>query len=245
MQQQKLCLAVRHLQFEDLGSFTTVLTQAGYQIHYLDAALEPLDAAFNADLCVLLGGPIGVYDEALNPFLSTELAIVRHRLAAGLPLLGICLGAQLIANAAGGRVYPGPAGKEIGWASIRLTKAASSSGLFHGLPAPEYPMFHWHGDTFDLPPGAELLAETVVYRQIFRLGAQVLAIQCHPELEAHRLEQWLLGHASELASWGQADLPLLRTQTAEHGAALRGFAQQLLVNWLAQLPTASALSTRP
>ncbi|WP_348728900.1 glutamine amidotransferase [Rheinheimera texasensis] len=236
MKQQKLCLAVRHLQFEDLGSFAAVLTQAGYQIRYLDAALEPLDDAFDADLCILLGGPVGVYDAALYPFLNTELAIVRHRLAAGLPLLGICLGAQLIASATGGRVYPGTAGKEIGWAPVRLTKAAASSGLFHGLVAPEYPMFHWHGDTFDLPPGAELLAETVAYRQIFRLGPQVLALQCHPELEAHRLEQWLLGHASELAGWGQADLPSLRADTAEHGAALRAFAQQLLHNWLAQLP---------
>ncbi len=236
MKQQKLCLAVRHLQFEDLGSFAAVLTQAGYQIRYLDAALEPLDDAFDADLCILLGGPVGVYDAALYPFLNTELAIVRHRLAAGLPLLGICLGAQLIASATGGRVYPGTAGKEIGWAPVRLTKAAASSGLFHGLVAPEYPMFHWHGDTFDLPPGAERLAETVAYRQIFRLGPQVLALQCHPELEAHRLEQWLLGHASELASWGQADLPSLRADTAEHGAALRAFAQQLLHNWLAQLP---------
>lgn len=234
MKQARLCVAVRHLQFEDLGSFADVFSDAGYRIQYLDAALDPLDAAFDADLCVLLGGPVGVYDEALYPFLSTELAIVRHRLAAGLPLLGICLGAQLIASAAGGRVYPGAAGKEIGWAPIRFTEAARHSGLLQGLSAAEYPMFHWHGDTFDLPPGAELLADTPAYRQVFRIGSQVLALQCHPELQAHRLEQWLLGHASELASWGQADFPTLRAQTAQHGAALRAFSQQLLQNWLAQ-----------
>lgn len=103
--------AVRHIAFENLGSFETPLREAGYDIEYIDVAerdpttLDPLDA----DLLVVLGGPIGVYDDGAYPFITGEVELLKARLAADRPTLGICLGAQLMAAALGARIYPGPA----------------------------------------------------------------------------------------------------------------------------------------
>jgi len=232
----KNCVVIRHLQFEDLGSFAEPLTAAGYQLQVLDAAIDNLTAAYQADLTVILGGPVGVYDTALYPFLQTELLIAKQRLAEQRPLLGVCLGSQLIAAAAGAAVYPGAYGKEIGWSPIRFTQAALDTQLFAvGSADAEIQMFHWHGDTFDLPAGAELLASSEHYKQIYQIGSQVLAFQCHPELEGQCIEQWLLGHASELAAWPLADLAKIRQDTQAYAPALRQFSQQLLTRWLDQL----------
>jgi len=232
----KPCVVIRHLQFEDLGSFAEPLMAAGYQLQYLDAAVDELTAAYQADLTIILGGPVGVYDTALYPFLQTELLIAKQRLAEQRPLLGVCLGSQLIAAAAGAAVYPGASGKEIGWSPIQFTQAALDTQLFAVESADaEIQMFHWHGDTFDLPAGAELLASSEHYKQIYRIGSQVLAFQCHPELEGQRIEQWLLGHAAELAAWPLADLAKIRRDTKAYAPALRQFSQQLLTSWLSQL----------
>lgn len=232
----KPCVVIRHLQFEDLGSFAEPLMAAGYQLQYLDAAVDELTAAYQADLTVILGGPVGVYDTALYPFLRTELSIAKQRLAEQRPLLGVCLGAQLIAAAAGAAVYPGASGKEIGWSPVRFTQEGLDTGLFAvENTKQDIPMFHWHGDTFDLPAGAELLASSEHYKQIYRIGSQVLAFQCHPELEGQRIEQWLLGHAAELAAWPLADLTKIRQDTQAYAPALRQFSQQLLTRWLDKL----------
>lgn len=232
----KPCVVIRHLQFEDLGSFAEPLMAAGYQLQYLDAAVDELTAAYQADLTVILGGPVGVYDTALYPFLQTELSIAKQRLAEQRPLLGVCLGAQLIAAAAGAAVYPGASGKEIGWSPVRFTQEGLDTGLFAvENTKQDIPMFHWHGDTFDLPAGAELLASSEHYKQIYRIGSQVLAFQCHPELEGQRIEQWLLGHAAELAAWPLADLTKIRQDTQAYAPALRQFSQQLLTRWLDKL----------
>ncbi len=148
--------AIRHVAFEDLGSFAPVLEAAGYTVRYLEAAdgLASPAVAEEADLLVVLGGPIGAYEDDAYPFLADELRLLERRLAAGRPLLGICLGAQLIARALGASVYPG-AVKEIGWSPVRLTDAGESSCLRHlgrGIS-----VLHWHGDTFDLPAGATRL----------------------------------------------------------------------------------------
>jgi len=126
----KRALALRHVAFEDLGSLEPVLAGRGFEIAYAEAPTadfaEP--GAADADLLVVLGGPIGVYDTADYPFLGPETQLIARRLAAGRPTLGICLGCQLMARALGARVFPSGL-KEIGWAPVRLTEAGRQSPL--------------------------------------------------------------------------------------------------------------------
>ena len=170
-------LAIRHVDFEHLGTFEAALARRGYAVRYVDAATDDIAAldALAPRLLVVLGGPIGAYEEALYPFLLGELRLIERRLAAGMPILGICLGCQLIARALGARVYPGKA-KEIGWSPIALTEAGRASPLAH-LAGCDHRVLHWHGDTFDLPDGVELLASTkLTAHQAFRRGTNALAL---------------------------------------------------------------------
>lgn len=227
---RKTVLALRHVHFEDLGAFEAPLAQAGYDIRYSDAgaALAPGDF----DLLAVLGGPIGAYEEALYPFLKDELALVARQLEAGRPVLGICLGAQLMARALGARVYPGPA-KEIGWKPLTLTDEGASLLA----PLTDIPVLHWHGDTFDLPPGAINLAATDVCRhQAFAVGRHALAFQFHPEAQAQGFERWLIGHAGEIAATPGISVPQLRADTQRYGEACARQGQAVLRAWLAQLP---------
>lgn len=220
---------IQHLAFEDLGSFEPVLRQRGHAIEVLQAGVDDVSAAIRqAECLVVLGGPIGVYETEAYPFVVDEVEALRERLSARRPTLGICLGAQLMAAALGARVYPGGR-KEIGWGPLRLTSAGRASALSHldGVA-----VLHWHGDTFDLPEGCELLASTDLFeRQAFSLGPNVLGLQCHPEADARRFERWLIGHAGELASAG-IDVRVLREQARALGPALERAAQGMLTGWL-------------
>ena len=184
----KQCLVMQHVAFEDLGTFAPVLEEKGFAIRYCPVDEPPTEEEWlAADLAVVLGGAIGVYDQVLYPFLKDEKDLIRKRLESQKPLLGICLGAQLIASVLKSRVYPGK-GKEIGWGGVELTEAGRKSPLrfLDGYR----PVLHWHGDTFDLPEGAELLASTpVTPHQAFRMGNHVLALQFHPEVDADKLER--------------------------------------------------------
>lgn len=225
--------AIRHVHFEALGAFEDELEAAGYKLSYFDVASEDLAGVdpLASDLLVILGGPIGIYEVQAYPFLEAEIALIKARLDAGLPLLGICLGAQLIAAALGARVAPTGV-KEIGFAPITLTEAGAGGPLRHldGVP-----VLHWHGDAFDLPEGAVLLATTEVANQAFSVGANVLGVQFHPEADtAHDLEAWLIGHAAELAGAG-VDPRRIRADARRYGPALRKAGRAAFAQWLAQL----------
>jgi GMP synthase (glutamine-hydrolysing) len=177
----RTAIAIRHVHFEDLGAFDVVLRRHGYAVHYCDAGIDDIAGVdpLAPDLIIVLGGPIGVYDELAYPFLGHELALLERRLAAARPTLGICLGAQMIARALGARVYPAPA-KEIGWGELQLSEAGRNGPLRHFTGVP---VLHWHGDTFDLPQGAELLASTEICpNQAFSFGRRAFACQFHPEV---------------------------------------------------------------
>lgn len=230
---KKSALAIRHIHFETLGTFDRELAGAGYALHYVDvgktniAIVDPL----KADLLVVLGGPIGVYETDAYPFLETELALVRARLDAGLPIIGICLGAQLIAAALGAKVAPSGV-KEIGFAPVDLTEAGKRGPLRHLAGVP---VLHWHGDAFELPEGATLLATTSVANQAFSMVANVLALQFHPEADtSNDLEAWLIGHAAELAGAG-IDPRRIRAEARTHGLALRKAGRAAFAEWLDQL----------
>ncbi|MDH0863904.1 glutamine amidotransferase [Mitsuaria sp. GD03876] len=231
----KTVLALRHLAFEDLGLLRPVLEARGFERFItLDAGVDDLRAVDldGVDLLVVLGGPIGAYDDALYPYLNDELALIRRRLAARRPLLGICLGAQLMARALGADVRPMAHGrKEIGFAPLTLTDAGRASAL--APLADGQPVLHWHGDQFDLPAGAPTLATTPSCpHQAFAIEGFALALQFHLECDPTRLEQWLIGHAGELA---QAGVPLdaLRRDAATHGAGLRAALGDVVDRWMA------------
>ena len=226
----KTCLVLRHLAFEDLGTVAPVIEARGYSITTHDLGVGPLprDAIIDADLLVVLGGPIGVYEAAIYPFLTPEIEAIRARLAAQKATLGICLGHQLIATALDAVVAPGPA-KEIGWGPVLLTADGDRSAL---APLRDVPVLHWHGDAAELPVGAACLAETDICRnQAFVIGRNVLALQFHIEVDPARIEQWLVGHTMELAKAG-IDPRVIRADTAKHGPAMAKIGPAIVARWL-------------
>ena len=226
----KTCLVLRHVQFEDLGSLASILARRGLEPRYEEAGVAEVDGpqAEDVDLLVVLGGPIGVYQEATYPFLQQELALISKRLAASRPTLGICLGAQLMAKALGAKVAPGP-GKEIGWAPVELTAAGRASPLRHleGLH-----VLHWHGDNLDLPAGCDNLAFTRhCPSQAFRKGPNLLGLQFHIEADPRRIEAWLIGHSVELAQ-ARINPHTIRHDAICHGEALQRTAAEVFNEWL-------------
>ena len=225
-------LALQHLAFEDLGYFNEILIQYGYHVHTLEvpvislADIDPLAA----DIWIILGGPIGVYETDSYPFLTQELELLKKRLAAGKPTLGICLGCQLIAKALGAKVYPATT-KELGWETIQLTAAGQNSCL--ATLGENQPVLHWHGDTFDLPNGATLLASTqAIPHQAFSWGTHALGLQFHVEITATGMERWLVGHRAEIGYTPGANISQLRTATLQHSDGLQQCGSKLLDSWL-------------
>ncbi|WP_029008202.1 glutamine amidotransferase [Azospirillum halopraeferens] len=230
----RTAIALRHVPFEDLGTFESVLTAAGYAVRYHDAGVDDPAAldALRPDPVIVLGGPVGVYETDAYPVLAQERAFLRARLEADRPTFGICLGAQLIAAALGAAVAP-TGTPEIGFAPLTLTGAGANSPLRH---LRDVPVLHWHGDMFEVPDHAERLAETPACRnQAFRIGTNVMAVQFHPEADAATgFERWLIGHARELADAG-IDPRRLRAEAGRHAAGLRDAGRAMFAEWLGSL----------
>jgi GMP synthase-like glutamine amidotransferase len=169
---------LQHVPFESPGSITTTLRSLGATVQTTRLfAGEALPAATEVDLLVAMGGPMSVNDEAAFPWLVAERALIAETIASRRAAVGVCLGAQLIASALGCRVYPNRE-REIGWFPIGPTPQGRASGL-----RIDEPVFHWHGETFDLPAGATLLASSLgCVNQAFSLGPRVLGLQFHLEV---------------------------------------------------------------
>ena len=232
------CLAVRHVAFEDLGLLGPLVSARGYAIRYHDAGIDRFNAATLAapDLVIVLGGPIGVYERDTYPFIDDEIAAVAARIESNKPMLGICLGAQMMAAALGARVAPGPV-KEIGYAPLTLTAAGKKSVI---APLGATPVLHWHGDNCDLPAGCQCLASTPHCPvQAFMRTPLQLGLQFHLETEPARFEAWLVGHAVELGKAG-IDPRALRNDARTRGPALRELGLSVLAGWLDSLSGARA-----
>ena len=180
-------LAFRHGLSENLGLIAGALAQRHISYQYVDlydgGAAPHVEGAAGL---IFMGGPMSVNDHL--PYLRAEEQIILKAFARGIPILGVCLGSQLIAKALGSRVYPNPV-KEIGWFPVRFTEAARTDRLFAGLDASET-VFHWHGETFDLPQGAELLAWSDACRhQAFRIG-NAYGLQFHLEVTPEMISGW-------------------------------------------------------
>ena len=191
--------------------------------------ISPPRKSSPADLLIVLGGPIGAYEESLYPFLVGELKSIERRLRAMKPTLGICLGSQLMARALGARVYPGGV-KEIGWSPLSLSEEGLRSCL---APLGDTPVLHWHGDTFDLPRDAVRLASTAPYEnQAFAWGRTALALQFHIEVTAQGLERWYIGHAAEIAATPGVSVPQLRADSLARAPVMAPLAGRCLDAWL-------------
>ncbi len=169
----------QHVPFEGLGSIEPWLNSNEYELtttRFFESATLPDPEAI--DLLVVMGGPMSVNDEDKFPWLALEKQFVREIIECGKSVLGICLGAQIIANAMGAKVFPNPV-KEIGWFPVHAV--ASTDGSVFNFPPSEI-VFHWHGETFDLPPGAIRIARSEgCENQAFQLGKRVIGLQFHLE----------------------------------------------------------------
>ena len=185
----------------------------------------------NHTALVIMGGPMGAYDEAAFPFLRDELRLIERCLRDGVPVLGICLGAQLMARAAGARVFKG-ATKEIGWYDLELTDEGRLDRLFSGLlplSKERLKVFQWHGDTFDVPRGGSVLATSENFpNQCIRLGRRAYALQFHLEVTGAMVESWLReeGNVSEIREYndsgGAVDPDQILKQTRQNSSTLNG-----------------------
>jgi len=169
---------LQHVPFEDLGSIGAYLKNRSAQIDYTrffeDPKLPALDAV---DMIIAMGGPMSVHDEDEYPWLKPEKQFIREAIIQGTPVLGVCLGAQLIAASLGARVYPNPV-KEIGWFPIRAVPVPEENFRF----PKECTVFHWHGETFELPEGAVRLAENdACMNQAFQFKRNAIGLQFHLE----------------------------------------------------------------
>jgi len=154
---------------------------------------EPIPEPRSFHLLILMGGPMSVHDEDAYSFLLKEKKFVRRWVDQGNPTLGICLGAQLIADCLGARVYRGTK-EELGWYELMMTEEGKNEPFIRGFP-PRFPVFQWHGETFDLPKGAILLATAQDYpHQAFRFGELTYAFQFHLEVTEEMLQTWLSGN---------------------------------------------------
>lgn len=225
-------VAIRHVHFEDLGMLGPLLGRRGHRVEYLDAWRDDLAPARDAGLLVVLGGPIGAYEEDLYPFLVAERELVAERLRTGLPVLGICLGHQIMARALGAEVAPG-ARRELGYFPVELTGRGRRSPLAH---LEGRAVLHWHGDCAALPAGAELLALTPDCGvQAFAVGGHGLALQFHVEAEVGGIEAWLVGHALEIAQTDGVEVTRLRADARRWGPRLNRAAADLFGQWLEPL----------
>ncbi|KJJ84315.1 glutamine amidotransferase class-I [Candidatus Omnitrophus magneticus] len=179
------------MSFEGLGFIETwaqtqnhTLTGTHFYKQYQLPAIESFD------FLVIMGGPMGVYDEKEYPWLKEEKQFIKRAVNAGKKILGVCLGAQLIADALGARVYKNQY-KELGWLTVSLAKKGVETGFFKDFPEKFMP-FHWHNDTFDLPKGASRLAETKACKnQAFSYKEKILALQFHFEAGEKEINNWI------------------------------------------------------
>lgn len=227
-------LIIRHVPYEGVAGYRAPIEAAGYHVDRIDVA----DPAFSSldlcepDLLIMMGGPMGVYEQDRYPWIACQLRRLRLRLEADRPTLGVCFGAQMMAAALGAEVYAGPA-KEVGFHPITVHDHAADTPLRHidGVP-----ILHWHGDTFTRPDNVEILASSHVYdHQAFRRGRNILGLQFHAEMGLdERFNAWIEQWPESVVEAG-GDETSLRAAHDAHGPAAVAAGQAMISEWLSQL----------
>lgn len=194
-------LVLQHIECEDLGTIADAMSKRGIGYKYVrlfDGERVPADTSRYTGI-VILGGPMNVYEEDKYPYLKDEDILIKKAVRNDMPVLGICLGGQLIAKAAGARVHKGTK-KEIGWYKLRLTEESRQDKVFNALPH-ELSVFQWHGDTFDIPEGATRLAGSELFpNQAYRIGSRIYGLQFHLEVTKEMINQWIAEYKEELST---------------------------------------------
>ncbi len=231
-------LVFQHVPFEPLGTLDPLLKEHGFRIRYVnfgrDPSARPSPAGYDA--LIVLGGPMSVDDTADHPNLRTEVELIGEAVAGGMPVLGICLGAQLLARALGAGVA-GNGAHEIGWHRVDLTPDGVTDPVLSPLAGRPW-LFHWHGDRFALPAGAVHLASSELCdNQAFRYGDNALGLQFHLEVDRPLIERWLtvpVNRALLETLTGDVDPGEIRRRTPALIGDLQALSREVFGRWIEQ-----------
>jgi GMP synthase (glutamine-hydrolysing) len=236
-------LVLQHISCEPPGAFGEVLTERGAEVVTIELDEgQPLPDWQDFDHIIAMGGPMSVNDDDRLPWLAGEKRFVNAAVRAGKSFWGTCLGSQLLAASLGARVYAGPR-PEVGLLPVRLTPDALRDPVFRSTPV-ELTTLQWHGDTFDLPAGAVLLATSPLYpNQAFRWGDRAYAVQFHLEVSVEMAREW--GDVPEYRealemTLGAGALERMVAELEREESAMTGLARRLFERWL-ELPAPARL----
>jgi len=232
----KKLLVLQHVAHELLGTLNPLLKRAGFRIRYVNFARHP-DAEPSLDGydgMVVLGGPMSVNDAHRLAHLTVEMRLIEEAMKRNLPVLGICLGAQLIAKTLGAEVYPNRE-KEIGWYDVSPTGAAENDALLTAFESREK-IFQWHGETFDIPKTSHHLAfSALCANQAFRYDTKVYGFQFHLEVDEPMIHRWLRvpENRTEIASLGCAySAERIHNETCEYIARLHHLSDRVFSEFI-------------
>jgi len=212
----KNILVFQNEECEHLGVFSKILNENNISYQYIKLYEEEEIPNLNDySAIIILGGPMNVYEERKYPFLKKENSSIKEALKINKPMLGICLGAQIIARAAGAKVYPAKR-KEIGWFTLNLTTGGIENDVFRGLER-QFTVFQWHGDTFDIPSGSIKLAKSNLFpNQAFSIGKTIYALQFHLEVTKKMILEWVNRYEDELVTLKEEVDPDEMLKSSEH-----------------------------
>ncbi len=226
-------LLLQHLQIEPAAIIGEMIEEAGHRIEpvRMDRG-EPVPQSLSGfDGVVVMGGPMSANDTHLS-FVADEIELLREAIKVDLPVLGLCLGAQLLARAAGAEIVTSPV-RELGWYPVLRTRYSAGDPIFRALDDDGLMVFQWHGETFTLPDSATLVAtHTDVPQQAFRIGSSQYGLQFHIEVDEPIIESWVEAGESERAALGEAGIAAIRAQSPDYLPAAHSFCRQMIKAWL-------------
>src|SRR5258706_7129040 len=232
-------LVFQHDPFEDLGFFAEVLEKQGadYRVLRLFEGEMPAEDWQHIGALIILGGPMSVGEEDQFQFLRWEKRIIRAAIDEAVPILGICLGAQLIAESLRTKIYHGPV-KEIGWSTISITPHGQVDSLLGYLPE-SATVFQWHGDGFELPNGAIHLASSVNFKtQAFRVGKSIYGLQFHLEVTPTMIERWIDERSKDLPFVPYVLPEKILANTHNYASTLKYYGERFLTEFVRRVARA-------